>query len=85
MTIDHSYPYQHEWHLAEPIAEHYSSVPDASGASTRMIISVWVCQCGALKRHVTRCPKMMVYDPEGLQDHDAETAKHEIELVNDIP
>ena len=78
MTIDHSYPYQHEWHLARPIEEYYSSVP-----KVRMIISVWICPCGALKRHVTPRLKMLVYDPDGLQNHESEM--DDIELVDGIP
>ena len=83
MTINHDYPYQHEWHLARPIDEFVSS--KLKDASTRivMIISVWVCQCGALKRHVIPRPKTLVYDPEGLQNHEDEM--DEIELVDSIP
>ncbi len=78
MTIDHNYPYQHEWHLVPPVGKNWSDEIE-----WYIITTVWVCQCGAMKRHVFREHRLFVYDPEGLQDH-----KHEmdyIELVDDIP
>lgn len=67
-----SEPHKHRWHLGK--------LNDMAG---QFRVSVWVCECNTMKRHVFPIDsEILVYDPDNLQPHTGQTPER---LVKEMP